>query len=72
MKSNLLVSKAWETLEDADIVLFVVDAVKRINFEVKEAINRLKRIQLDPENQKILEAIKSDTFSETNFEKGLY
>lgn len=44
MKSNLLVSKAWEKLEDADIVLFVVDAVKRINFEVKEAIRRLKRI----------------------------
>lgn len=50
MKSNLLVSKAWESIEDADLVMFVVDSVKRCSFEVKEAIKRLKRIRMDPEN----------------------
>lgn len=37
----MLVTKAWETLSDSDHVLFVVDAVKKLGFENKEAIKRL-------------------------------
>lgn len=50
LKSKLLVSKAWNKIEDADLVMFVVDSVKKLDFEVKESILRLKKIRIDPEN----------------------
>lgn len=33
---------------------------------------RLKKIIIDPENQKIIDQIKDGTFSDEKFEKGLY
>lgn len=48
MKSKLLVTKAWDKIGDSDMVMFVVDSVKKIDFEVKEAITRLKKIKVDP------------------------
>lgn len=48
MKSKLLVSKAWDKIEDSDMVIFVVDAAKRLDMQVKEALLRLKRIKVDP------------------------
>jgi GTPase Era involved in 16S rRNA processing len=44
----MLVTKAWDTLEDSDHVLFVVDGAKWLSFEVKEAIKRLNTVSLDP------------------------
>lgn len=38
LRSKLLVTKAWQTLQETDHVLLIVDAAKRLNFEVKEAI----------------------------------
>lgn len=42
-RSRLLVTKAWDTIEEVDQVIFVVDAAKRLSFEVKESLKRLKR-----------------------------
>ena len=72
MKSKLLVSKAWDKIEDSDMVIFVVDAAKRLDMQVKEALLRLKRIKVDPQNQKVLDKMKDDTFSESKFNKGTY
>lgn len=38
LRSKLLVTKAWSTIQESDHVLLIVDSVKRLNFEVKEAI----------------------------------
>lgn len=43
MRSNLLVTRAWECIEENDQVIFVVDAAKRLSFEIKEALIRLNR-----------------------------
>ena len=50
MRSKLLISKAWNKIEDSDMVMFVVDSVKKLDFEVKESILRLQKIKIDPEN----------------------
>lgn len=38
LRSKLLVTKAWSTLQESDHVLLIIDSAKRLNFEVKEAI----------------------------------
>jgi len=38
MRSKLLVTKAWDKIEENDMVMFVVDSVKKLDFEVKESI----------------------------------
>jgi GTPase Era involved in 16S rRNA processing len=43
LKSKILITKAWEKIADADMAMFVVDSVKKLDFEVKEAVLRLKR-----------------------------
>lgn len=43
MRSKLLVTRAWESIEESDQVIFVVDAAKRLSYEVKEALIRLKK-----------------------------
>ena len=50
MRSTLLVSKAWESISDADLVLYVVDAAKRLSFEVKHSLIRLNKLSrsIDP------------------------
>lgn len=64
LRSKLLVSKAWDKLEDADLAMFVVDGVKKLDVEVKESIIRLKKLRIDPEDQRIIDKIKDGTFSE--------
>ena len=55
LKSKLLVTKAWEKIADADMVMFVVDGVKKLDMQVKEAILRLKKYKIEPEIQKMFE-----------------
>jgi len=43
MRSTMLVTKAWDCIEESDQVIFVVDAAKRLSFEIKEALVRLRR-----------------------------
>lgn len=31
IRSNLLISKAWSKIEDADLVMFVVDSVRKVD-----------------------------------------
>lgn len=57
LKSKLLVSKAWSKIDDADMVMFVVDSVKKLDFEVRESILRLRSLRVDPMEQKIIEQI---------------
>lgn len=42
-RSKNLVTKAWDQIEDSDRVIFVVDAAKRLNLEIKDALIRLNR-----------------------------
>lgn len=72
LRSNLLISKAWGMLEDADMSMFVVDSVKKLDFETRESILRLRKLVNDPQDQKIIESMKNDTFSEDKMEKGFY
>ena len=44
VRSNLLVTKAWGCIEENDQVIFVVDAAKRMSFEVKSALIRLNKL----------------------------
>ena len=71
MRSNLLVTKAWDSIEESDQVIFVVDAAKRLSFEVKEALVRLRRRSqgFDVQSRGILRAIQDDTFQESQLEK---
>lgn len=48
LRSKLLVSKAWNTINDMDHVVFVVDSAKRLSFEVTEALKRLQKVSVDP------------------------
>lgn len=70
IRSNLLVTTAWECIEESDQVIFVVDAAKRLSFEVKQALIRLNRRAqaVDIEQRRIMAAIKDDNFSDANFE----
>ena len=70
MRSNLLVTRAWDCIEETDQVIFVVDAAKRLSFEVKEALIRLNKraSSVDVETRKILAAIEDDTISHENLE----
>jgi GTPase Era involved in 16S rRNA processing len=38
MRSSKLVTKAWDTIEESDQVMFVVDSVKRLSFEVRKSL----------------------------------
>lgn len=66
MRSNLLVSKAWDSIEEADQVLFIVDAAKRVSFEVKNSLVRFNKLSrsLDPVDKRVLNALLDDSFSE--------
>ena len=72
MTSRLLVSRAWNELPDNDLAIFVVDSVKRLDFEVREAVKRLKNLKFDPEERRIVDAFKSDSLSEKDLLQGLY
>ena len=50
LKSKLLVSKAWNKIEDSDMAIFVVDAVRKLDVAVKEAVLRLRNHAFDAEH----------------------
>ena len=66
MRSSLLVTEAWECIDENDQVIFVVDAAIRLSFEVKAALIRLNRRAqaVNIEQRNIMEAIEDDTFQE--------
>ena len=72
LRSKLLITKAWQTLQESDHVLLIVDSAKRLNFEVKEAIQRLRKVSMDPQERKIMQAMQDDSFSEEAFNAGYY
>ena len=74
LRSKLLVTRAWDQIEDADNCIFVVDAVKRLSFEVKESLIRLKKITqtIDPQLKNLQDAIEDDTFTEEAFRQGKF
>jgi len=75
MRSRKLVTKAWEQIEEADHVLFVVDCVKRLSFEVRNSLilfNKLATKGFDPQNKLILDAMQDGSFDEAAFDAGAY
>ena len=48
LKSKHLVSKAWDKIEESDMVMFVVDSVRKLDVQVKESVIRLRKIMVDP------------------------
>ena len=54
------------------MAIFVVDSVKRINFDVKNAIIRLSKSKFDPEQRIINLAMKDGSFSQEKLERGDY
>ena len=66
MRSNLLVTKAWNSIEDSHSLVFVVDAAKRMSFEVKSAVVRLnKRKQsVNPHMNRLNDLIEDISFSD--------
>ena len=54
------------------MVVFVVDSVRKLDDTLKQTVTRLKRLRFDPENRKLLDAMKDGTFSDEKFEKGFY
>lgn len=72
MRSNLLVSKAWEHIYEQDMAIFVVDSVKRLSFDVKNAIIRLSKSKVDPVERNINQAIKDGSFTSEKLARGDY
>lgn len=58
-KSSLLVTRAWETIEDCDKVIFVADAVKHVNTAIKDAVKRLRNSTRTTSEQRFLDRIKA-------------
>jgi hypothetical protein len=52
--------------------MFVVDSVRKIDFEVRGSILRLKEQRIDPATKKMLDQMQDGTFNEDKFGKGLY
>jgi GTP-binding protein Era len=63
MRSNLLVSKAWDEIPSQDLAIFVVDSVRRLSMDVKGAIVRLSNTRVDPSDRKLNESMKEGTFT---------
>ena len=48
IRSTLLASKAWDKVQEQDLAIMVVDSVKRLSMDVKGAVVRLSKTQVDP------------------------
>ncbi len=48
LRSSLLLTRAWDSIEQRDMAIFVVDSVRRLDFEVRKAAMRLAQIKIDP------------------------
>jgi GTPase Era involved in 16S rRNA processing len=57
MNSSLLVTRAWSQLTETDHCVLVVDAAKRLSFEVTQACKRLSKLQIDAEERMLIKAI---------------
>ena len=66
MRSNLLVTKAWDCIEENDQVIFIVDAAKRMSFEVKSALIRLNKISksVDPNEARMIAMIEDPSYTD--------
>jgi len=53
------ITRAWDVVSNCDRALFVVDAVKRMDDSIKEAILRLKRMKLDEAYRNKMKLLKA-------------
>lgn len=72
MRSNLLVTKAWNEIPSQDLAIFMVDSVKRLSMDIKAAIVRLNNTRVDPTDKKVTDAIRDGSFSQDKFDRGDY
>lgn len=63
MRSNLLVTKAWNEIPSQDLAIFMVDSVKRLSMDIKAAVVRLNNTRVDPTDKKVTDAIRDGSFS---------
>ena len=70
MRSDLLVSKAWDQIPQQDLAILVVDSVKRLSMDVRGAVVRLANTKVDPSNRKLQDSIKDGSFTQERLERG--
>lgn len=72
IKSTLLVSKAWDEIQNQDLAIMVVDSVKRLSLDVSGAVVRLSQTKMDPSHRKMMDSIKDGSFSQERLDRGDY
>ena len=55
--SGHLITKCWESIPLADLTIFIVDAVKRIDPTVKKAVHRLSKIEVEQMSKEFMDAM---------------
>lgn len=66
LQSTLLITKCWDSLTDTDLALFVVDSVKRMDFEVRKSAQWLKEFKVDHDEKRLKDAMKDESFKPEN------
>ena len=69
LRSQKLVSKWWGWISSADLTLFVVDSVKRLDFDVKAAAHRLSKVRANLKEKMLLDKMASQDFDFTQYKK---
>ena len=71
MRSNLLVTRAWDCIEENDQVIFIVDAAKRMSFEVKSALIRLnKRAKsVNPNSARMISLMEDASYTDKELQE---
>jgi GTPase len=60
LRSTHLISKWWNIIPNWDVTLFVVDGVKRLDFDVKNAVYRLSKMRINLRQKAIEERMDRD------------
>ena len=55
-------TKAWNKLEEVDLAVFVVDSVKKLDFNVKHATIRLANMRIDYQTKRVMDALRDKSF----------
>jgi len=72
IRSTTLNTRNWNLLKTTDLAIFVADSVKRMDFQLKAAIKRLKGTKIEPQNIKIDKAILDQSFTLEKYMEGKY
>jgi len=62
-KSTYLVSKCWNEVPLCDLTFFVIDSVKRLDFDIKNAVYRLSNMKVNLSEKRALDKMSSENFN---------